>query len=212
MNIAEIRKEYQKTRLDEHDAPSNPINLFESWFQDVITAKAQEPNAMSLSTCGDGIHPTTRIVLLKGINKQGFEFYTNYHSEKGQALAANPHCCLNFFWPELERQVRINGEAVHLSPEESDAYFASRPRGSQIGAWVSKQSERIDDREQLDKQLLETETAFENKEVLRPPHWGGYLVIPHQMEFWQGRANRLHDRILYDKVGESAWKLERLSP
>lgn len=212
MSIADIRKEYQKASLDEREAPSNPIALFDSWFHDALRAEALEPNAMCLSTAGDGKHPEARIVLLKGINEGGFEFFTNYHSRKGQALMANPYCSLTFFWPELERQVRINGECTKLTSEESDIYFASRPRGSQIGAWVSQQSEKLQNREQLEKQLQETEASFENSAIMRPPHWGGFRVIPSQIEFWQGRPNRLHDRLLYERVTETAWDLARLSP
>lgn len=212
MNIADIRKEYQKASLDEHQAPASPFHLFDTWFNDALRAEVHEPNAMCLSTLGDGKHPDSRIVLLKGVSQDGFEFYTNYHSHKGQALMANPFCSLNFFWPELERQVRISGEAVKLSSEESDAYFSSRPRGSQVGAWVSHQSEVLESRDQLEKQLAETEKNFEGKEIIRPPHWGGYRVMPSKIEFWQGRPNRLHDRLLYELVDAKAWNLVRLSP
>ena len=212
MNIADLRKEYQLETLDEKQAPANPLHLFQAWFEEVLKAEANEPNAMCLSTCGDGKHPHSRIVLLKGISEGGFEFYTNYHSSKGQALEANPYCSLNFFWPELERQVRISGKAVKLTSEESDAYFATRPRESQIGAWVSQQSEVIRSREVLEAQLNQTTANFENKEVMRPPHWGGYRVNPSEIEFWQGRPSRLHDRLAYTQLESGAWKLERLSP
>ena len=212
MNIADIRTDYQKAALDEHQAPSNPFHLFDTWFKDAIKAEVLEVNAMCLSTIGDGKHPDSRIVLLKGVSEDGFEFYTNYHSVKGQALMANPFCSLNFFWPEVERQVRVSGEAVKLSSEESDAYFASRPRGSQIGAWVSQQSEVLADRVQLEKQLAETEASFEGKEIMRPPHWGGFCVKASKIEFWQGRPNRLHDRLQYELVEGKAWNLVRLSP
>ncbi|MHB1277985.1 MAG: pyridoxamine 5'-phosphate oxidase [Bacteroidia bacterium] len=212
MSIAHIRKEYQKATLDEREAPANPIALFDTWFHDAVRAEVAEPNAMCLSTAGDGKHPEARIVLLKGFNQEGFEFFTNYHSQKGQALMANPFCSLTFFWPEVERQVRVNGESIKLTPEESDAYFASRPRGSQIGAWVSQQSERLESREQLEQRLKETRESFEEKEIIRPPHWGGYRVIPWRIEFWQGRPNRLHDRLLYERVTNTAWNLVRLSP
>jgi len=212
MNIADIRTDYQKALLDEHQAPASPFHLFDAWFLAALHAEVIESNAMCLSTAGDGKHPESRMVLLKGVSEGGFEFYTNYHSEKGRALMANPSCCLNFFWPELERQVRIEGEAIKLSSEESDAYFASRPRGSQIGAWVSRQSEVLSGREQLDRQLAETEASFEGKEILRPPHWGGYRVMPVKIEFWQGRPSRLHDRLCYTLVNGNAWNLARLSP
>lgn len=212
MNIADIRIDYQKASLDEHQAPSNPFDLFDTWFHDAIRAEAHEVNAMCLSTMGDGKHPDSRIVLLKGVAQEGFEFYTNYHSSKGQALMANPFCSLNFFWPEVERQVRVLGETIKLSAAESDAYFASRPRGSQIGAWVSQQSEVLADRAQLERQLAETEANFEGKEIMRPPHWGGYRIMPSKIEFWQGRPNRLHDRLQYELVEGKAWNLVRLSP
>lgn len=212
MSIAHLRKEYQKASLDEREAPANPMALFDTWFNDALRAEVSEPNAMCLSTAGDGKHPEARIVLLKGFGQEGFEFFTNYHSRKGQALIANPFCSLTFFWPELERQIRVNGEGFKLSPEESDIYFASRPRGSQIGAWVSQQSELLESREQLEKQLKETEESFENKEIIRPPHWGGFRIVPSQIEFWQGRPDRLHDRILYERATNTAWDLVRLSP
>lgn len=212
MSIADIRRAYQRASLDEREAPSNPMALFDTWFHDALRAEVMEPNAMCLSTAGDGKHPEGRIVLLKGFSEEGFDFFTNYHSQKGHALMANPFCCLTFFWAELERQVRVNGESVKLSPEESDAYFSTRPRGSQIGAWVSNQSERLESREQLEKQLKETEASFENKEVIRPPHWGGYRVIPSQIEFWQGRPDRLHDRLMYERATNTAWDIVRLSP
>ncbi|MBI1221453.1 MAG: pyridoxamine 5'-phosphate oxidase [Bacteroidetes bacterium] len=212
MNIADIRQEYKLAELNESQAPANPVTFFEKWFEHALHGKVNEPNAMCLSTVGDGRQPHSRIVLLKGISKGGFEFYTNYHSHKGQALVVNPHCALNFFWPELERQVRITGKVQKLTDAESDAYFASRPRASQIGAWVSQQSEVIASRKELDEQMAQTEKNFEGKEVMRPHYWGGFRVMPSEIEFWQGRPNRLHDRLCYTKTSEDAWKLERLSP
>ncbi len=212
MNLADIRQEYKLASLDEKEAPANPLLLFDKWFKAALHSEVTEANAMCLSTAGDGQHPESRIVLLKEFSSSGFQFYTNYHSDKGQALAANPYCSLNFFWPELERQVRIGGKAEKVDSADSDAYFATRPRGSQVGAWVSDQSQVIEGRNVLEQRLEEQMKRFEGQEVPRPPHWGGFLVIPSHIEFWQGRPNRLHDRLLYSRVGEDGWKLERLAP
>lgn len=212
MEIANLRKEYKLAELDESSAPADPLHLFDRWFKEAAASEVPEPNAMCLSTADPSGQPHSRIVLLKGFDQKGFEFYTNYHSQKGQVLEVNNLCALTFFWPELERQVRIEGCAVKLSAGESDTYFASRPRGSQLGAWVSDQSEVIPNRAYLDKKLRETEENFEGKEVIRPLHWGGYRVAPCLLEFWQGRESRLHDRLQYSLAGDKAWKLERLSP
>jgi pyridoxamine 5'-phosphate oxidase len=211
-NLADIRTEYKAANLDEGDMLANPFEQFDKWFNEAIEAEVVEPNATVLATATPDGKPTGRVVLLKGLDEQGFTFYTNYHSDKGQMLAANPYASLTFFWAELERQVRIDGKVEKVSHEESDEYFASRPKGSQIGAWVSEQSTEIEGREVLDKKLQELNAHYSNKEVLRPPHWGGYRLMPETVEFWQGRPNRLHDRLKYQKKGDGFWKVVRLSP
>ncbi|KAB2918176.1 MAG: pyridoxamine 5'-phosphate oxidase [Bacteroidetes bacterium] len=210
--LAEIRTDYQSASLNESDMLADPFAQFDKWFREAMEAEVLEVNAMNLATATPDGKPASRIVLLKGLDERGFTFYTNYHSDKGQMLAVNPHAALNFFWPELERQVRIEGEVEKVSSQESDEYFASRPKGSQIGAWVSEQSYEIESREELDKKLEELTAFYADKSVMRPPHWGGYRVVPHTVEFWQGRPSRLHDRLKYIKGGEGFWKLVRLSP
>jgi pyridoxamine 5'-phosphate oxidase len=209
--LADIRTDYQAARLDESDLLENPFEQFDKWFKEALEAEVLEVNAMNLATATPEGKPSSRIVLLKGLDDTGFVFYTNYHSDKGQLLAVNPYASLNFFWGELERQVRIDGIVEKVSSEESDEYFASRPKGSQIGAWVSDQSSVVESRKDLDKKLEELNAHYENKEVLRPPHWGGYRLIPSSIEFWQGRPNRLHDRLKYKKDSDS-WRIVRLSP
>lgn len=210
--LAEIRTEYQAATLTESDVLANPFAQFDKWFHEALEAKVLEVNAMTLSTATPDGKPSSRIVLLKALDDKGFTFFTNYHSEKGQMLAANPYAALNFFWAELERQVRIEGRVEKVSHEESDQYFASRPKTSQIGAWVSEQSRVISGRGELDKKLEELTVYYADKEVIRPPHWGGYRLLPTEIEFWQGRHSRLHDRLKYSKETEGAWKLVRLSP
>jgi len=210
-SIADIRKEYSAHRLTASEVAKSPIDQFLSWFNLALNAEIMEPNAMTLCTV-DGNTPSSRIVLLKGIENEGFVFYTNYNSSKGLQMEKSPNVCLNFFWPELERQVRIEGEVQKVDAATSDQYFKSRPRASQIGAWVSPQSEVIENREVLDSRLEEIELKFRGKDIERPPHWGGYSVTPNLVEFWQGRPSRLHDRIRYTLSESKNWKIERLAP
>lgn len=210
-SIADIRIDYTKKTLDIIDVALDPIAQFKKWFQEAIDARVPEPNAMNLATVGPEGKPTARIVLLKGIEDTGFTFFTNYESRKGNNMTENPWVALTFFWSELERQVRIEGKAKKARAELSDKYFHSRPRTSQIGAWASPQSQVIDSRKSLENRTVETEEVFQGKEVQRPQHWGGYLVVPQRVEFWQGRPSRLHDRILYNRENEK-WKIERLAP
>ncbi len=210
--LAEIRTDYQSASLNENGMLADPFAQFDKWFREAMEAEVMEVNAMNLATATPDGKPASRIVLLKGLDERGFTFFTNYHSDKGQMLTANPHAALTFFWPELERQVRIEGEVEKVTTQESDEYFASRPKGSQIGAWVSEQSYEIESREELDKKLEELTVFYADKNVMRPPHWGGFRVLPHTVEFWQGRPSRLHDRLKYIKGGEDFWKLVRLSP
>lgn len=209
--IADIRKEYAQHTLDISDVAKNPVNQFTQWFDQALKSDVTEPNAMHLATLDKEGNPTGRIVLLKGIEDQNFVFYTNYNSHKGQEIEKHPFVSLTFFWPELERQVRVQGSVHKVSADLSDTYFASRPRGSQIGAWVSPQSQTIESREMLEKLNQDLTAKFEGKAIERPKHWGGYAVHPEKIEFWQGRPNRLHDRICYTKE-VSSWKVERLAP
>lgn len=210
--LSEIRTEYSKSTLDTSSVLADPIKQFEKWFEEALDSKALEPNAMTLSTLTEGGTPTSRIVLLKGVEGGQFVFYTNYQSQKGRELEAQPACSLNFFWPELERQVRIEGVAQRVSPASSDAYFQSRPRASQIGAWASPQSALIKDRLILEQRILEIEKRYTDLKVLpRPKQWGGYAITPMEIEFWQGRPNRLHDRIVYTFM-DKQWKINRLAP
>jgi pyridoxamine 5'-phosphate oxidase len=211
-DVAALRTEYLRGAFDEQQANPDPIRQFEAWFQEAVQAEVPEPNAMSLATAQAG-RPTIRVVLLKGFDEEGFVFYTNYESRKGQEIAANPEVCLNFFWAELERQVRIEGRATPVAPEESDAYFNSRDRGSRLGAWASAQSQVLPDRDTLAQQMAAVQARFGAQgEVPRPPHWGGYRVAPHYLEFWQGRSSRLHDRIAYERLADGRWTRQRLSP
>ena len=189
----------------------DPIIQFQRWFENVIDANLHEPNAMILATSTSVGRPSARTVLLKGYDERGFVFYTNYEGRKAAELEANPACALLFYWGELERQVRIEGHASRLSKEESDAYFASRPRGSRLGAWASEQSQTVEDRNVLEERLKALEVEYEGREIPRPPFWGGYRVEPDSIEFWQGRENRLHDRLVYRRAAQG-WKLERLQP
>lgn len=211
IDISALRREYTREALSEHSVQSDPLGQFVSWYDEAIGAKVNEPTAMVLATSDKHNRPSARIVLLKGVNESGFIFYTNYVSRKGIALADNPYADLLFFWPELERQIRISGHVVKVSEQDSDMYFATRPRESQIGAWASQQSTVVQDREELEARYNSISDEFTNKDVPRPVSWGGYILHPLELEFWQGRINRLHDRIRYRK-GEDSWIIERLSP
>lgn len=210
-SIADIRTSYRKKTLEEKDVVDNPIAQFQIWWDEAIASNAAEVNAMTLATASKDGKPSARTVLLKGIHNNGFVFFTNYESRKGAEIAANPQVALLFFWKELERQVRIEGRIEKTDAAESDEYFNSRPLESRIGAWSSPQSKVIPDRRFLEEREKAIEAEFENKEIPRPQNWGGYLVIPDTMEYWQGRPGRLHDRILYTFDG-SRWKKERLAP
>ncbi len=212
-DLGNYRKSYEKSELLENNIPDNPMQLFQTWFYEVEKSNGvDEPNAMTLATIGLDGFPKSRVVLLKKYTYEGFIFYTNYNSEKGKAIAANPNVCLSFFWPFMERQVIIKGIAEKVPENLSDGYFESRPEGSKLGAWVSNQSNVIQSREELEKQLKQLEETYKNKPIPRPPYWGGYLVRPNSIEFWQGRPNRLHDRILYSLQKDYNWKIERLAP
>jgi len=210
-NLADLRENYEKGALDEATLPADPLNLFRLWFDDVLAAGVREPNAMTLATVSAEGQPSCRTVLLKGFDARGFSFFTNYHSRKGRELADNPKAALTIFWKERERQVCVRGTVTELSREESDAYFQSRPYGSQIGAWVSEQSKVIPGREWLEERDRDLKAKFPEGAVPLPPNWGGYVLAPHALEFWQGRPSRLHDRVLY-RLDAGAWVLERLSP
>lgn len=210
MDISAIRKDYSIKSLGISDVNTNPIRQFEEWFEEAVSADVLEVNAMTVSTLGLDGTPNARILLLKGVDT-GFIFFTNYESEKGRELEKNNSASLTFFWPELERQVRVRGKVQKISEVESDTYFFSRPLGSQIGAWVSPQSKPINSRADINARQLDIEKQFAGKAMSRPPHWGGYRLMPLSMEFWQGRPSRLHDRIKYE-LKEGKWTLSRLAP
>ncbi|HYF32230.1 MAG TPA: pyridoxamine 5'-phosphate oxidase [Chitinophagaceae bacterium] len=210
--IADLRRDYRLQSLSENDVAANPIQQFSAWWSDVIASEIVEPNAMTLATASSDGLPSARIVLLKGFDERGFVFFTNYNSFKGLQLQENPRACLVFFWKELERQVRIIGVIEKIAAEDNDEYFNSRPEGSRIGAIISPQSQVIESREWLEKRVQEVSQQLSGQVIPRPDHWGGYRVRPAIIEFWQGRANRLHDRIQYTLSGDGSWKLERLAP
>lgn len=210
MNIADLRKDYKLASLDEGDVAALPLVQFEKWLQEAITAQLPEPNAMTLATVGEGGRPSTRIVLIKGIDERGPVWFTNYQSRKGRELAANPYAALQFHWVELERVVRMEGRVEKVSEADSDAYFASRPLDSRIGAWASPQSEVIGSRAVLVARAAEYSAKFLLNPP-RPPHWGGYRLLPERIEFWQGRRSRLHDRIVY-QLENGRWQTSRLAP
>ncbi|SFR91724.1 Pyridoxamine 5'-phosphate oxidase [Maribacter stanieri] len=212
-DLGDYRKSYEKSALMEDSISDNPIQLFQTWFYEVEKSDGvDEPNAMTVSTVGLDGFPKSRVVLLKKYTHEGFIFYTNYNSEKGRALSENPKICLSFFWPSLERQIIIKGTAEKLAKNLSDGYFESRPDGSKLGALVSEQSTVIESRGVLEDKLSQLEKEYSGKEIKRPEHWGGYLVRPVSMEFWQGRPNRLHDRIRYTLTEDFDWKMDRLAP
>nr|WP_243147622.1 pyridoxamine 5'-phosphate oxidase [Scytonema sp. UIC 10036] len=211
-NITDLRKDYTLQGLSETDVDSNPFIQFKRWFDQAIAAQLVEPNAMTLATTTREGKPSARMVLLKGFDERGFVFFTNYNSQKGQELAENPQASLVFWWAELERQIRISGRVEKISDAESDEYFYSRPLNSRLGAWASNQSEAIESRAVLEQRLQELQAKYQNQDVPRPQHWGGLRTIPIEIEFWQGRPNRLHDRLRYTRLNDGSWKIERLSP
>jgi len=210
-NIQDLRKDYTLASLTSETIDKDAIKQFKVWFQEALDANVNEPNAMVLSTVKKDGSPSSRVVLVKGIQEDGFEFFTNYQSNKAKEIVNNSKVSLLFFWQALERQIRIEGTVAKCSEERSDEYFESRPKESKLGAWSSPQSQTIENREVLEAKVKETHEQFEGKEINRPDFWGGYLVKPHSIEFWQGRASRLHDRLLYTKEKEN-WKIERLAP
>lgn len=235
MAIADLRREYNLTGLRRRDLAADPIDQFQRWFDQAMGARASgrirkfliklykklllasgaellDLTAMTLATADKQGRPSARVVLLKGVDHRGFIFFTNYESRKGQELAENPHAALVLYWPEQEREVCIAGEISPLPPAESDAYFRSRPHGSRLAAWASKQSTAVKDRAALEERWRQLEAQYTNKEIPRPPFWGGYLLSPARMEFWQGRPNRLHDRFRYTRQPDKTWLIERLSP
>ncbi len=211
MDAASLRKEYTRAGLDRADVHSDPVVQFDAWFEETLAAGLHEPNAMIVATATADGRPSARTVLLKGYDARGFVFYTNYEGRKARELEANPACALLFYWGELERQVRIEGRASRISDDESDAYFAGRPRGSRLGAWASEQSRPVEGREILEERQRSLDAEYEGREVPRPPFWGGYRVEPDVVEFWQGRESRLHDRLVYRRA-DDGWRLERLQP
>lgn len=212
MSFADLRKEYMQRGLAEGDVDANPIRQFQAWFDAARAASPFEPNAMALATVGADGRPSVRMVLLKGLDERGFVFYTNYGSRKGRELEETPWAALDFFWPEMERQVRVEGNVERVTAEESDTYFHSRPVGSQLGATASRQSEIIPDRDVLEQRVAELSEQYRDQEIPRPEYWGGYRVVPDFIEFWQGRVSRLHDRLRYRLSADGSWKIERLSP
>lgn len=211
-DIASIRKEYTRETLTEKEVALNPVDQFTKWWDEATKSEIDEVNAMTLATVDAGGNPSARIVLLKEYTEQGFVFFTNYGSHKGEEMSGQPRACLVFFWKELERQVRIQGTVNRISDAESDAYFHSRPVESRLGAWASPQSQVIPSRETIEENLLFYQNKFADGAIPRPPHWGGYRVTPEKIEFWQGRPSRLHDRILYTRDENGGWRIERLAP
>lgn len=212
MDLSDLRRDYRHATLDESTVTGDPIEQFMRWFHEARESGVAEPNAMTLATVGPDGFPSARVVLLKAVGEDGFVFFTDRRSRKGQELEENPGAALVFWWHELERQVRIEGRCVPHHDQGSDSYFSTRPRGSQLGAWASEQSSALTSRAELEQRLQEAEARFGEGPVPRPPYWGGYRVEPHEIEFWQGRPSRLHDRIVYTRTPEHGWRIARLSP
>ena len=210
-DLEDIRRDYALEKLSESDAPDNPYTLFDLWLGEALDAGLSDATSAALSTCGKDGQPASRIVLLKESSPEGFVFFTNYESDKGREIEENPKACLAFYWSALERQTRIDGSVTKISREASAAYFAKRPRDSQIGAWVSDQSREVPNREYLEKRIEEFEAQFEGVEVPCPPHWGGYLIQAQRIEFWQGGPGRVHDRVVYF-LEDDQWRKARLAP
>lgn len=212
MSIKEIRRDYARRVLREEDAATDPMMQFQVWFEEAVRAELVDVNAMTLATVSDGGDPAARTVLLRGLDGRGFVFFSNYESAKARDLAARPRACLLFFWAEIERQIRITGDVAKVSEAESAAYFQSRPLESQLGAWASPQSAPLADRAELEARLAQIRERFQGQTVPLPPFWGGYLVTPTSLEFWQGRPSRLHDRLLYTRQSDGSWARTRLAP
>ncbi len=211
--VAKLRQNYHFNTLSEKEAKANPFEQFNTWFEEALNSEIREPNAMTIATVSSDGHPSARIVLLKGYSDKGFIFYTNYESRKGKESAKNPYIAVLFFWDILERQIRIEGKVERLSAETSDNYFNKRPKLSRIGALASPQSQIITDRSIIEKNMQDLTKKYEDMEfVPRPEHWGGYIVVPSMIEFWQGRTSRLHDRLQYRLLDDGSWKMERLAP
>jgi|SRR5690349_2319012 len=210
--ISHLRREYTQSGLGEADLLPDPIDQFRRWFTDAVEAEITEPNAMVLATVGPGGQPSTRIVLLKGVDARGFSFFTNYESRKGRELAGNPRVSATFPWVDLERQICLTGSVSRLPREEADAYFKTRPRGSRLGAWASRQSEVVPSRAVLEERLAQLDRQYPGDDIPTPPIWGGFVIAPEAIEFWQGRPSRLHDRLVYVRQPDRSWKIERRSP
>jgi pyridoxamine 5'-phosphate oxidase len=212
ISLADLRREYMLAGLSERDLEPDPLAQFQKWFHEIVKAGATEPNAAVLATADATGKPSARTMLVKGVDDRGFSFFTNYESRKGGELTQNPKAALVFPWIELERQVCITGSVSRLSREEASAYFKMRPRGSRLGAWASRQSSTIRSRTELEERMKQLETQYPGEEIPLPPNWGGYLLTPLEIEFWQGRPNRLHDRLRYTRQPDNTWRIERLSP
>ena len=212
MPTINARHDYDQARLDEAAVASDPFRQFQGWFDHASASGLAEPNAMIVATASPGGRPSARVVLMRGYDDRGFPFFTNYRSRKGGEIEANPFASAVFFWHPLERQVRVEGDVVRVSAAESDTYFESRPTGSKRGAWASSQSAVVADRDVLEAEMARLEARFPDDPIPRPPHWGGYRIVPEAVEFWQGRSSRLHDRIVYRRTPEGGWRIERLSP